>query len=518
MSSNYDTLRSNLKEKGIDLPSITDTRKSWRIVQDRISTLQQEIQDCDDEKEKKKLKSYILASSKEFLDIYHLKIDEIYPHLYFEVGEDNSYWLYNEELGIYDELNKLSVQSTIMKLLMDDGITPTIAWSRECLMRYRAEFQYKGKHFSDFDTDKNFLHVKNGWLDLTTYTLTDHTPERLSRFKSPIVYDPEATCPLYDSLLDEVFPIKKDAIRVIDQFSGYLLTGDTHLGKMLVIISRPGFGKSTLIDAWVNVLGTNQLVIKRSLSSLEGSRFSAASFVGKNLCWFDESKTKHSDMGIKLEQLITGSDITEIERKGIQGIVEAKSNIKCVLTANNLPQHKEDGIFRRMIYIEFPANVPTLTDAMKADPRMNEKLRAEASGILNRMLRGLKDLQKMGNFTVIEGHDEQIEEMKIANETITEFIYTYFDPDPSCNEFYPTKDLFQAYSHSDFFIGKRYIQSVQQFAYMLRTQVPTQYFPTLQKKRMNTQKGWTGIKVKEEYKFSDGGFGSMILQEKESLF
>ena len=477
----------------------------WMEYQRSIQAAQSKLEECTEAKERKNIKETISALTKLFLEIYHTKLADLYPNLLFETGEDSTYWLYNKDTGVYEEMNASTVRGLLLRMIMRDGITPTVAWVRECLARYRAEYQNRGHHYNDFDNEFDMFHAKNGWVDLTTYKMEPHTPDRLSRFVSPTTYDPKATCPLYDNMLDAVFPIAKDAVRVIDQFSGYILTGDIHLGKMLIIQSKPGFGKSTLIESWVHVLGLGQLAIKKALSSLssDGERFAGQKMMGKTLCWFDESRAKNEEFGTKLETLITGTHIPDIERTGIQGLVDAENHIKCVLTANKLPQHKEDGVFRRIIYIRFPENVPTITDKMEEDPYMMQKLKAEASGILNRMIRGLKDLRKMGKFTVIAGEAEMIEEMKIASDVLTEFMYTYFDPDPKNEHWYSTEDLFKAYSKSDFYVGKRYIQSVKSFAYHIRERAPSEYQQTLIPRQDGSIRGWTGIKLKKEYTMND---------------
>lgn len=510
MQSSYEALSDELERAGLTL-----VKPLWLQYQDSIKQCEKDIANTEDDKEEKELKSRLKALKTLLLDVYHTKLADTYQHLLFEIGEDSTYWLYDDDDGIYKEMNVSTLRGIVMRMTMRDNITTTIAWVRECLARYRAEYPERGHRYNDFDTDYSMFHAKNGWVCIKTFKLHPHTPERLSRFVSPTVFDPKATCPLYDNTLDNVLPIKKDAVRVIDQFSGYVLTGDIHLGKMLVIQSKPGFAKSTIIEAWLHVLGTGQLGIRKSLNSLasDSERFAGSSMVGKTLCWFDESATKSGELGTKLETLITGTYLPSIERKGINGLVDAENHIKCVLTANKLPQHKEDGVFRRMIFIRFPDNVPSLTDMMQEDPNMIDKMRLEASGILNRMLRGLQDLQKMKKFTVIEGEAEMIEEMKIASDTLTEFLHTYFDPDTAKTEFYSTQELFEAYSYSDFSIGKRFLKTTRSFAYHLRERSPSAYQQTLYPDTDGARRGWRGIVIKKQYEFNDD-FGKCVLKEK----
>jgi len=351
----------------------------------------------------------------------------------------------------------------------------------------------RGVAYDDFDKEDFWFHANNGWVQLKTLEFTSHTPLMLSRMKSAVDYKSDATCPVYDKFLDIDFQLKADQVRVVDQFSGLTLTNDITQQKMLTLVGRTGCGKSTLMDAWSYVLG--DLMIEKKLTELQGEsmRFSGSQFVGARLCWFDEVDVKKAEMGNSLGTLITGQHIN-IERKGINGIVKGQNTLKCVLTANRLPLSAEIGIFRRLIFI--PIKV-SFTETDREDKQMNTKLKDEAPGILNRMLRGLHDLQKMGGFTLIEGHEDLIEEYKASADTIAEFLDEYFDPG-SRDETIPSKVIYNAYQ--EYTEGNSFTRSIspQKFGQLLASQ-PLIRFAHIEGKRSKTSRYWTGLKLKEHY-------------------
>lgn len=432
------------------------------------------------------------------------------PHLLFERGTEKTYWRYNYETGVYDDLTNVDAVEIITKLLIDEGfrVEGKVTMARQVLLNYRAMFPQRGVSFSDFDNYDDYFHAKNGWVNLETGEFSGHTPLRLSRRVSAVSFDPDATCPLYDKMLDSDFQLKKDQIRVIDQFSGLLLTGDISHQKMLTLIGKPGCGKSTLIDVWKSVLG--DMATSNSLTDLTGDRFRfiGASLAGRTLCHFDEVDVKRSEMGSNLGNLITGTTF-RLERKGENNVTNARNRLKCVLTANSMPQSAEIGIFRRIIFIEF---VRSFYDEETVDRQLPKKLQGEISGILNRMIRGLADMRKMGGFTMIEGHDDLIEGYKVSSNTVAEFLNEYFEPGTEEDSVSSTV-LFNTYK--EFMGDNRFKMTLtpQRFGQLLGSQ-PLRAFTNMRStKGAKGIRYWTGIRIRDEYTLDQ--FDAQILVPKK---
>lgn len=453
-----------------------------------------------------------------YLLVFHNHLAGVHENLLYEKGEDRVYWLYDEKQGVYDEIAASSARDVVINLLIREGLGDRANESvaKTVLARYRAMYPERGHAYDEFDADDGWFHARNGWLNLETLKFEDHTPTRLSRRVSAVDYDPQAECPTYDKFLDEDVEVAQDAVRVIDQFSGLLLTGDIKYQKMLTIIGRPGSGKSTLLEAWMHILG--DLAVGKRLTDLQGDgfRFAGGDLVGRHLCWFDEVDVKRAEMGNTLGNLITGSYIN-IERKGINGIVRANNTLKCVLTANSMPMSAEQGAYRRLIFIRFDRS---FHDEGSVNQHIPEELRKEASGILNRMVRGLQDLRKMRGFTVIAGHDEMIEEYKAESDVAAEFLDTYFEPGTDEDVIY-AKDMFDAFKAFNS-QGGRLMLTPQRFGQMLKSQ-PLVRFAHIRSERNFYGRYWQGLKLRPEYEFDheygcvrdkhdQGGFG--VIRDK----
>jgi P4 family phage/plasmid primase-like protien len=376
-----------------------------------------------DDEWKKKLKNkrtiYLLA--------FHNYFKQVNPCLLYEMTNDKVYWNYDEVEGIYRELAFSQVRSLVIKLLIDEGLVESAneAFAKTVLNRYRASNDADGVMMDSFSLPAGWIHVKNGWLNLITKELQPHSNSRLSLSKMDTDYETEATCPIYDTFLDVDVQMPSDQVRVIDQFSGYLLTDSIDQHSCLIMEGRKGCGKSMLAEIWMSMLGKKAVPLQ--LTSLQGGseRFIGSTLANKNLCWFDEANPKTSNINEFFQNLITG-ELLRIERKGIQGDDFVKNTLKVVLSINEMPDHMPVGMDRRYRHIVFHRS---FYEEGIVDPTIKRKiLVSEKSGILNRMLRGYSDLTKMGAMTVIGGEEERKREYSLTSDDFSSFLSDHFEP------------------------------------------------------------------------------------------
>jgi putative DNA primase/helicase len=139
------------------------------------------------------------------------------------------------------------------------------------------------------DADRWVLNVLNGTLDLHTGRLRPHAREDLLTKLAPIVYDPEAQCPLWEAFLARILANDAELIRFVQKALGYSLTGSTQEQCLFMLYGTGANGKSTLIQTISALLGdyarqtsTETLLIQRGdgvrndLARLQGARFVSA--------------------------------------------------------------------------------------------------------------------------------------------------------------------------------------------------------------------------------------------------
>ena len=438
------------------------------------------------------------------------------PNLIFEKDNGKQFFLYDAEVGVYEPLSDVYITELVTKMYIDEGLGKEgkIGEVHQALLRFRAMFRERGVQLDAFDNNDTMFHCGNGWLNVENGEFEPHTPKRLSMRVAKVNYKADAVCENYDKMLNS-YGLKEDQLRVIKQFSGLLLTGDISQQKMLVLLGRPGCGKSTIVEIWRHILG--QLATKIDLDSLSNPntrRFMGEDLIGRTLVHFDEANIKSAEMGTDLSNMITGDSI-KVERKRVNGYSDVSNKTKVILSANRLPSG-QDGIFRRMILIKF---VNSFSENGTADRDLPAKLRTdeEMSGILNRMVEGLKDLRKMGGFTLIDGHEDMIEEFKIESDVISEFLETYFDPvydftDGEAESGIQTKVLYETYKRwaqrND--IGNKIFTTPIRFGKMLQNQ-PLNKFAHIHSLKKRDGKYWRGLLPKEDVSLCPDGSSYILV-------
>ena len=239
----------------------------------------------------------------------------------------------------------------------------------------------------------------NGLLDLDTYLggemkLTPHTPELFITYCLPYAFDPNATCEQWLSFLNLTLDGDGDRFALLQEFFGYVVSGDISLQKLMLLLGLPRSGKGTTASVLQAVIGhenSSAFDLHRLID-----RFSLAGLVNKSLAVVGEVELGSSrDRARILEKLksITGNDPQIIERKGVDLQHSCVLPCRWLLAANSMPQfHDASGAAAsRLLIINF-----TKTFAGSEDPQLLDKLKTELPGIANWAMVGLQRLLKSG--------------------------------------------------------------------------------------------------------------------------
>jgi len=291
----------------------------------------------------------------------------------------------------------------------------------------------------DFDAGPFILNLRNGLLDLRTYELKPHSPDYLSLVQLPVVFDPQADCPLIKKFLSEV--LYAEDIPVVQEFAGYLLWRDYPNAKVLLLVGDGSNGKSTFINVLKALLGIDNIA-SRSLQELELNRFAKASLFGKlaNL-YADLPDQALKSVGIF--KILTGGDPVTAEHKFHNGFTFI-NYAKMVFSCNRIPEVYEDttAFFRRLIIVTFPN-----TFKEQADQNLLTKLTTpeELSGFFNWALEGLKRLKGNGwNFSYSKSTSEVRQEYIRKSSPIRAFLMDCTEVDAL--SFLSKKQLYTAFT------------------------------------------------------------------------
>ena len=123
---------------------------------------------------------------------------------------------------------------------------------------------------ANYDGEGWLLDAANGTIDLRTGALLPHDPARRLRKITPVVYDPAAVCPLWESVLVRLLGGRPDLLAYLHNLIGsFLVAGPA---KALYFPHGPGDnGKSLVSNTILEMLGEYGLVLRvESLASRRG--------------------------------------------------------------------------------------------------------------------------------------------------------------------------------------------------------------------------------------------------------
>jgi P4 family phage/plasmid primase-like protien len=245
------------------------------------------------------------------------------------------------------------------------------------------------------DSDPFLLNCTNGTIDLRTGILLPHTQEDFITKVAPVAYDPNAIAPRFEQFLHEIFQGSKPLIEFVQRALGSSLTGAVTDQKLFVPYGHGANGKSTLINAVSEILGSYAYVPDPALLinqqkggaseetyRLRGIRFAPAS-----------ESNEENNLNEAVVKRLTGGD--PLTCRPLWGhLVTFNPTHKLWLITNHRPQIKSQGhaIWRRIALIPFDVQIP---DDRK-DRDLGAKLKAEYPGILSWLVKGCLKWQQDG--------------------------------------------------------------------------------------------------------------------------
>lgn len=252
------------------------------------------------------------------------------------------------------------------------------------------------KH-GEFDKEDMLLNTESGYVDLSNGELHDHDIDKKFSHQTLAEYSDNVDAPLWEKFLNQIFNNDEELIHYVQKAIGYSFTGSVDEQCLFILNGRGRNGKSVFSNVISDVAGNyakqmnvQTIVAKKNQSGsansdiarLEGARIVTSSELNEG-DRFDESLVKQLTGGDKiLARFLYGSEF------------EYKPKFKIWMATNHLPiiRGTDDGIWRRIKIIPFNIQIPK----EKVDKKLEYKLKAEYTGILNWIVQGAIMWQQEG--------------------------------------------------------------------------------------------------------------------------
>src|SRR5207249_3455211 len=167
-------------------------------------------------------------------------------HVFLTLEDTDELLVYDEKEGIYKPNAEALVKHELQMYLKE--ITGHAV--NEVVTKVKQRNYVKRELF---DADPDWLHVKNGYVNLETLEFKEHDPEIYSLHKVPVDYKIGATCPEIYKFLDST--LDPESIGVILRMIAYCLLPSNKFEKAFMLVGEGANGKSTLISVIKALLG-----------------------------------------------------------------------------------------------------------------------------------------------------------------------------------------------------------------------------------------------------------------------
>lgn len=277
------------------------------------------------------------------------------------------------------------------------------------------------------------ISTKSGLLDPDTLEVTPLAPEHYATHRVDCEFDPTATCPWWETMMNDVFgdrlgPLRRDTIGLLQEVLGAALleSKPRALMRALVLYGPSGTGKSVVVNAMAGLVSDN--INATPFDALENAHGLGAFL--RRAPWvlheaFDQGKWHFSATA---KALLSGDDVNVNVKNGPMLTLRFKNPV--FWATNSPPQFKEatKAMVNRMLVLGcnrvFDRPVGAAAEAYRSGYASAAEmiLDREKPGLLNWAIVGMKRARALGHFNVTEEVTAALEQIRMDSNIVSGFI------------------------------------------------------------------------------------------------
>lgn len=265
---------------------------------------------------------------------------------------------------------------------------------------------------------RDLLPFPSGTLHIPSGRVLPPSPTLFNVNAIDFDYDPDAPQPeCWIEFLGQIAGDDFEWVETLQEWFGYVLTGDTSLQKMLLLVGPKRSGKGTIGRVMRRLVGKGN-VAGPTTNSLAGP-FGLQSLVSMSLAIVSDARFTGDGMAAVIERLlcISGEDALTIDRKFLPSVT-MKMPTRFVFLTNEIPRLADasGALAGRFILLRL-----TQSFYGREDTTLTDRLMGELPGILLWAIEGWRRLKARGHFVQPESGVEAIDEMTELASPISAF-------------------------------------------------------------------------------------------------
>lgn len=241
--------------------------------------------------------------------------------------------------------------------------------------------------YRDLNQNQLLFHCQNGVINLGKNNRFDpHDKANMNTHVSEVVYDAAADCPRWKQFIKEITREDDDLADYLQRIVGYCLSGLITEQAMFILHGDGQNGKGVFTRAVLRLLGPYGGPISQDLLMASPNQHPTQfAYLHNMRCVVAQETDQDCRLNENQVKLLTGGDPI-IARRMREDFWSFNPTHKIFLATNHVPYIRgtDHGIWRRIKLIPFLAKF----DGKRTDPKLDETLAAELSGILNWALDG----------------------------------------------------------------------------------------------------------------------------------
>jgi len=309
------------------------------------------------------------------------------------------------------------------------------------LLRGHADFLTRA---DQWDADPDALNTPAGIVDLRSGQVRAHDPQALCTRITKGCPEPQARAERWERFLHEIFAEDNDLIAYVQKVCATAMLGNNREQVLYILYGTGANGKSVFLNTLLWVLGDYAGNIPRDAllvqsQAQDARRTAYVSLVGVRFAVLDEleDRSRLSSTALK--------DLTSNNPQAARALYENYRQIQLGCTpfvgTNVKPEVTEHslGTWRRLRLIPFTVTIPP----ERRDAELEAKLRAEADGIMQWLLEGLRAYWREG-LAEPPAVAQATEQYRAEEDALLEWLNERTESHPRAIT--PAKELYQDYT------------------------------------------------------------------------